>query len=88
MPAGCHDGRPETETYLNQLNEALLNALQRGGEVFLSNAVVRGKYCLRACVVNFRTTASDIDAIIEIITRVGKDVHRQLQPQGAAAAGA
>ena len=88
MPAGCHDGRPGTETYLNQLNEALLNALQRGGEVFLSNAVVRGKYCLRACVVNFRTTASDIDAIIEIITRVGKDVHRQLQPQGAAAAGA
>ena len=88
VPAGCHDGRPETETYLNQLNEALLNALQRGGEAFLSNAVVRGKYCLRACVVNFRTTASDIDAIIEIITRVGKDVHRQLQPQGAAAAGA
>lgn len=65
--------------YLNQLNESLLNELQRGGEVFLSNAVVGEKYCLRACIVNFRTTEQDIDEIVEIITREGRKLHDRLR---------
>jgi glutamate/tyrosine decarboxylase-like PLP-dependent enzyme len=68
------------ETYLNSLNEALLNQLQQGGEVFLSNAVVNGKYCLRGCIVNFRTSKKDIEEIIEIIVREGKIMHHKLIP--------
>ena len=49
-------GVENEETYLNKLNEALLNVLQQKGEVFLSNAVVNNKYCLRCCIVNFRTS--------------------------------
>ena len=60
------------ETYLNTLNEKLLNELQQGGEVFLSNAVIAEKYCLRACIVNFRTSAKDIHEVIEIIVREGR----------------
>jgi len=67
------------ETYLNTLNEKLLNELQRGGEVFLSNAVVAEKYCLRACIVNFRTSIKDIQEIIVIIVREGRKVHEMLQ---------
>ncbi len=67
------------ETYLNTLNEALLNELQQGGEVFLSNALVRDMYCLRGCIVNFRTTESDIEEIIEIIVREGRKLHHKLQ---------
>jgi aromatic-L-amino-acid/L-tryptophan decarboxylase len=67
------------EAYLNKLNETLLNELQQGGEVFLSNAVINGKYCLRGCIVNFRTSKKDIEEIIEIITREGKKMHRRLQ---------
>jgi aromatic-L-amino-acid decarboxylase len=67
------------EEYLNRLNEALLNKLQDGGEVFLSNAVVEGKYCLRACIVNFRTSSTDIEEVVQIIIREGADVHRTLQ---------
>jgi aromatic-L-amino-acid decarboxylase len=63
-PSGHHD-----EKYLNTLNEALLNELQKGGELFLSNAVVSEKYCLRACIVNFRTSGKDIEKIVEIIVR-------------------
>ena len=81
VPGECRDGRPEMATYLNALNEALLNELQHGGEVFLSNAIVRGNYCLRACVVNFRTTAQDIEEIIEIIVREGRKMHHKLQQQ-------
>jgi aromatic-L-amino-acid/L-tryptophan decarboxylase len=67
------------EDYLNTLNEALLNKLQQGGEVFLSNAIVNKKYCLRACIVNFRTSVGDIEEIIDIIVREGKNIHRNLQ---------
>ena len=65
-----------TKTYLNTLNEKLLNELQQGGEVFLSNAVVAGKYCLRCCIVNFRTSRKDILEIVDIIVREGKKIHR------------
>ena len=64
--------------YLNKLNEELLNELQAGGEVFLSNAIVKGQYCLRACIVNFRTSEKDIEEIIEIVIREGKRVHLKL----------
>jgi glutamate/tyrosine decarboxylase-like PLP-dependent enzyme len=69
------------DAYLNKLNEALLNKLQHGGEAFLSNAMVRGKYCLRACIVNFRTTEKDIEEIADIIVREGSLMHEELQRQ-------
>jgi len=68
----------QDENYLNKLNEKLLNELEQGGEVFLSNAVVAGKYCLRACIVNYRTSKKDILEIIEIIVREGRKVHDAL----------
>jgi len=67
------------ESYLNKLNETLLNDLQRGGQVFLSNAVVGEKYCLRGCIVNFRTSEKDIHEIVEIIVQEGRKVHARLQ---------
>ena len=64
--------------YLNKLNEDLLNNLQNDGEVFLSNAIVQEKYCLRACIVNFRTSKQDIEEVIQIIIREGTKVHQTL----------
>jgi aromatic-L-amino-acid decarboxylase len=69
----------QDETYLNTLNEKLLNELQQGGEVFLSNAVVADKYCLRCCIVNFRTSRKDILEIVAIIVREGRKIHEMLQ---------
>ena len=68
----CPAGNPGTD--LNKLNELLLNILQANGEAFLSNAVIGDKYCLRACIVNFRTTETDIEEIVEIIVRTGRKV--------------
>jgi aromatic-L-amino-acid/L-tryptophan decarboxylase len=66
----CPQGYPEN--MLNELNEHLLNELQGNGEVFLSNALINDKYCLRACIVNFRTSDKDIEEIIEIIVSSGR----------------
>jgi len=71
--------RDSKEEYLNLLNETLLNRLQSGGEVFLSNAVIDGKYCLRVCIVNFRTTYSDLQDLVKIVLLEGEKVHKELQ---------
>jgi glutamate/tyrosine decarboxylase-like PLP-dependent enzyme len=72
-------GSAETEQQLNELNEALIERIQSSGELFLSNAVVRGRYVLRACIVNFNTTAADIDSIPEIVARMGSEVRAALR---------
>ena len=71
--------RDETDDYLNELNQALLAQMQSGGELFLSNAVIDGRYLLRACIVNFRTAEADIDALPELIAELGRAAHRRLQ---------
>lgn len=66
------------EAYLDKLNETLLNKLQQDGKVFLSNAVIHKKYCLRSCIVNFRTSKKDIEETIEIIVKEGEKTHQGL----------
>jgi len=78
IPSNYKNGLENKDDYLNKLNEELLNELQSGGEVFLSNAIVNENYCLRACVVNFRTSKKDIKEIVEIIIREGRKVHLEL----------
>jgi aromatic-L-amino-acid/L-tryptophan decarboxylase len=68
------------EDYLNDLNRDLLTRLQQGGEVYLSNAIIGGKYALRACIVNFRTTLQDVDALLPIIVRIGTEADKSLRP--------
>lgn len=68
------DGSDATAAYLNTLNEALLERIQVCGEAFVSNAVVDGRYLLRACIVNFHTRQADIDALPEIVVRLGREV--------------
>ncbi len=79
MPKGLKPGEQRVEEYLNKLNHELLTRLQRSGETFLTNAVIRGKFVLRACFVNFHSTLADVEALPEIVTRIGVEVDRELR---------
>ncbi len=79
VPPDVRPGLDESEDYLNDLNTRLLERLQRGGEAFVSNAVIEGKYLLRACIVNFRTSQEDIEALPEIAVRLGRELHGSRQ---------
>jgi aromatic-L-amino-acid/L-tryptophan decarboxylase len=68
-------GDSSAEPYLNRLNERLMAELQLAGRVFPSNAVLGGRFALRACIVNFRTEADDIDALIEQTIEKGAALH-------------
>jgi aromatic-L-amino-acid decarboxylase len=74
-----HNEAAGWDTYLNALNEALLERIQASGEAFVSNAVVRGRYLLRACIVNFHTGAADVDALPEIVVRLGREVDARMR---------
>jgi glutamate/tyrosine decarboxylase-like PLP-dependent enzyme len=71
------------EEYLNRLNEALLDTIQRSGEAFVSNALVRGRYVLRACIVNFHTTREDVEAVPEIVVRLGRALDARMRESAA-----
>ena len=81
VPLDLPKGQSPSEIYLNKLNEELLNRLQKRGEVFISNALVEGKYLLRACIVNFRTTLSDVEALPEIVIRIGRTLDSEMRPK-------
>jgi glutamate/tyrosine decarboxylase-like PLP-dependent enzyme len=66
-------GDPAVEASLNTLNEALLARVEQRGKAFFSNAVIGGRFALRACIVNFRTSDADIDAVPEIVAALGRE---------------
>lgn len=73
VPPGASD-----EAYLDELNRTVLDELQRSGEVFVSNAVIRGRYLLRPCIVNFHTDTEDLVALVDTVVQVGRRAHASL----------
>jgi aromatic-L-amino-acid decarboxylase len=60
-------GAAVNDADLDRLNERIMELVQKGGRAYISNATVNGRFALRACITNFRTTKSDIDQTIEAI---------------------
>jgi aromatic-L-amino-acid/L-tryptophan decarboxylase len=62
----CFRHRPPglAGTELDAHNQAVLRAVQLGGQAFLAGTKVDGQFAIRACIVNPGTTAAGIDAII------------------------
>ena len=81
VPPGLKAGDEKVESYLDQLNEALLTRLQQGGEAYLSKAVIRGRFALRACIVNFRTSTEDVEALLPIVVRIGDELDKTMRPR-------
>ena len=57
----------------NRFNAALLKRIQLRGRIYLSNAELNGHFCLRACIVNHRTTDADIDSVVpDVLAAAGE----------------
>jgi aromatic-L-amino-acid/L-tryptophan decarboxylase len=79
VPTDLNSGDEKAANYLDELNLELLTRLQSSGEAYLSNAVVHGKFALRACIVNFRTSLADIEALLPIVVRLGKALDLEMR---------
>ena len=74
-------GDEAVEAHLDSLNRELLDRMQRGGEAFVSNAVIGGRYVLRACIVNFHTNLDDVEAVPAVAVRLGRALDVQTRPE-------
>ena len=72
---------PDREPYLSKLNQSLMTQIQLDGRVFLSNAILEDRFVLRTCVVNFRTEAEDMDAVLEVASELGGKLDVELRPE-------
>jgi len=63
-----------SEAELDRLNERIMGLVQKGGRAYLSNATVNGKFALRACITNFRTTKSDIEETVAAVRKAAADL--------------
>jgi glutamate/tyrosine decarboxylase-like PLP-dependent enzyme len=75
-----HDGQ-ERDAYLDLLNNRLMTEIQLDGRVYCSNAVLGGRFCLRSCIVNFRTEAEDMDALLDVASELGAKLDVELRPE-------
>jgi len=66
--------QPLRDPQLDDFNLKILNRVQRGGRVFISNATIHGSFALRACIVNHRTTRPDVEAVVDEVVKVGHAV--------------
>lgn len=56
-------------------NEAILRRVIARGRVYLSNATINGRFALRACFVNHRTTREDVDEIIREVIAAADELN-------------
>jgi glutamate/tyrosine decarboxylase-like PLP-dependent enzyme len=57
---------------VDRANRALLDSVQQEGRVFLTGTELKGRFALRACIVNFRTRESDLDVLVDAIRSVAQ----------------
>jgi len=71
VPVQLKNESPEA---IDAFNERLLVALQRDGSSYLSNATLAGRFALRGCVLNYRTTLRDMEILLDDLRRVARSL--------------
>jgi glutamate/tyrosine decarboxylase-like PLP-dependent enzyme len=62
----------EINRALDVLNERVMSELQRDGDAYLSNARVSGRFALRGCIINYRTTERDMEILLGDVRRIAE----------------
>jgi glutamate/tyrosine decarboxylase-like PLP-dependent enzyme len=65
-------GVPEAER--NAVNQEILLRLQEDGIAVPSGTMVRGRYAIRAAIVNHRSRRDDFDVLVDAVERIGREL--------------
>ncbi len=71
LSAVCFRHLPPPNIGAAEHNAALAGAIRADGRIMLSPAMVDGIPCLRACLVNHRTTEDDVRSIVVVVRELG-----------------
>ena len=72
LSATCFRYAPPGTADLEALNQAVIEAVQKRGVVYLTSTRLNGMFVLRANIINFRTSEDDLDVLLDEITRAGQ----------------
>jgi glutamate/tyrosine decarboxylase-like PLP-dependent enzyme len=61
---------------LDTLNQRVVNGLVKSGGFFLAPTRLKGRASMRVCIVNFRTTPADLDALLTEAAALGRSLQR------------
>ena len=68
---------PEGVEDLDAHNQALADAIQADGRVYLASALIEEKVWLRPCFVNYRTTDDDVLALLDVASELGERIAKE-----------
>ena len=68
------EGSDGDEMTIASVNRALLERLQLGGDAFLTSTELRGRFVLRACIVNYRSRKEDVDRMLNAVVAIGREL--------------
>lgn len=64
-------GRNLSDADLDTLNKQIMEGVQAGGMAFLTQAMVHGRFALRANVLHYATTREDIEILVRVVRETG-----------------
>lgn len=56
----------------DRFNRSLLDAIHRDGRAFVSGTTLGGRFYLRACIINFRSTEDDARLVVETVVELAQ----------------
>jgi aromatic-L-amino-acid decarboxylase len=88
LSAVCFRARPrdlveltdDVESYLERLNEALMEAVNQTGQAYLSHTRLHGKLTLRIAIGNLRTTETHVARAWELLKAHAARLDQELRP--------
>jgi glutamate/tyrosine decarboxylase-like PLP-dependent enzyme len=81
LSIACFRYIPETGS-ANAFNRKLVDLIQKDGRLFVSGTLVDDTFCLRAAIINFRTTIEDARLAIDAIAELGAGLEADLSSGG------
>jgi glutamate/tyrosine decarboxylase-like PLP-dependent enzyme len=72
LSVNCFLYAPPGAANVEALNRKIVPLVQSEGQVFITGTELNGRFALRACIINFRTTEADLDLLLDVIAGAGK----------------
>jgi aromatic-L-amino-acid decarboxylase len=73
VPPGFQPRGQREELLLDGINLEVIDRVRASGRAFLSSTRLQGRVALRLCFVNWRTTAGDVEEVVELLRRAGEE---------------
>jgi glutamate/tyrosine decarboxylase-like PLP-dependent enzyme len=79
----CFRYRCTDESRADEINMQIVADLQESGITAPSSTTIKGRFAIRAAIVNHRTEQRDIDALVDSVIALGKSAVNTVQSPGA-----